>query len=380
MIHDDLGDGLAGIALHEMVVARARGDWSAAHAAAQAVTALPLTGHPDEAGLYRGVPAVGYALRVAGHPAYARTLAELDDETAAIATARVDAGQRRMDRGRPARMAEYDLISGVTGLGVYLLRSGQDAALQQVLDYLVRLLTEPVTAAGHQVPGWWAADAPSGVLEDGPFGAGHANFGLAHGMAGPLALLALAGRAGHTVDGQQRALDEGIAFLVQWARPRDGGAVGWPDLLPLDTFLQGPVAGLPPSRPSWCYGTPGIGRALQLAALDRHDDLARETAEHAVLDSVTDPRQLDRLDEATVCHGWAGLLLTCDRVAADAMSDGIARRLPRLRARLGTHLARHATPKNVGLLTGSAGVLLTLHTLSAPRPVQPGWETCLLLN
>ncbi|CAM5253049.1 lanthionine synthetase C family protein [Streptomyces griseomycini] len=380
MRRDDLGGGLAGAALHEMVLARSRGDWSAAHAAAQAVTAHPLAGHPDEASLYRGVPAVAYALHLAEHPAYARALAELDAETIAIVAARVDAGQRRMDRGRPPRMAEYDLISGLTGLGAFLLRSGRDAALRLVLNYLVRLLTEPITVAGHQVPGWWAADAPSGALGAGAFSTGHANFGLAHGVAGPLALLALAGRAGCTVDGQEHALDEGIAFLTRWVQQFNGGAVGWPGLLPLDAFLQGPVAGMEPERPSWCYGTPGIGRALQLAALARHDALGRQIAERAVLSSLTDPLQLAQLHEATVCHGWAGLLLTCDRVAADAMTPDIAHQLPKIHARLDTHMVRHGIPQDTGLLTGNAGVLLTLHALRTPRPADLGWETCLLLS
>ncbi|MFI9149480.1 lanthionine synthetase LanC family protein [Streptomyces sp. NPDC053367] len=92
------------------------------------------------------------------------------------------------------------------------------------------------------------------------------------------------------------------------------------------------------------------------------------------------PRHLSRIEDATLCHGWAGLLLTCDRIAADATTSAIANELPRLRAHLSEHLVRHEIPENVGLLSGSAGVLLTLHTLSTPRPDDLGWERCLLLN
>ncbi|WP_393073522.1 hypothetical protein [Streptomyces sp. LN704] len=115
MRYDDLGGGLAGTALYERVIAHTRGTWNAARAAAQAVTAQPLNGHPDEASLYRGVPAVAYALDFAKPPANSHTLAGLDAETVAIVAARLDAAQRRMDSGRPPRMAEYDLISGLTG-------------------------------------------------------------------------------------------------------------------------------------------------------------------------------------------------------------------------------------------------------------------------
>lgn len=40
----------------------------------------------------------------------------------------------------------------------------------------------------------------------------HVNFGIAHDVTGPLAFLALARRAGHTVDGQDDALAEGRPF------------------------------------------------------------------------------------------------------------------------------------------------------------------------
>ncbi|MFF0698331.1 lanthionine synthetase C family protein [Streptomyces tendae] len=380
MRHDDLGAGLVGTALQTMVFARSSGRWAEAHAAARAVTAQPLTAHPAQASLYRGVPAVAYALHLADHPAYARTRAELEAETIAIVAERVDAGLRRMDSGRPPRMAEYDLISGLTGLGAFLLRSDRERALERVLNYLVRLLTEPVTVAGQHVPGWWTTDGPSGVTETGVFRMGHANLGLAHGLSGPLALLALATRAGYVVDGQDQALDEGVAVLTRWAQPHANGTVGWPDPVPLDSFLNGPTPGAKPTRPSWCYGTPGIGRAMQLAGLARHDDHARQRAERAVLGSITDPQQLAQLSDATVCHGWAGLLLTCDSIAADAMTPDIARQLPRIHARLDTHRVRHQIPKDAGLLEGNAGVRLTLHTVRTPRPPALGWETCLLLN
>ncbi|GAA2345127.1 lanthionine synthetase C family protein [Streptomyces kunmingensis] len=380
MSHDNLGEGLAGTALYEMVAARAREDWAAAHAAAKAVTARPVTAHPQEASLYHGAPAVAYVLHLGGHRAYARALAELDAEVTAIVTDRLNAAARRMDSTMPPTLREYDLISGLTGLGAYLLHRGRDTVLDQVLHYLVRLITEPLTVDGHQVPGWWAATGPSGTPETGRFAHGHANFGIAHGIAGPLALLALAHRAGHTVDGQEQALAEGIAHLTAWAQPLTGHGVGWPGILPLNAYRRGPVPGTEPARPSWCYGTPGIARALQLAGLALHDADARRLAEHTVLGTVTDSRQLAQLADPSLCHGWAGLLLTADRIASDAIAPDLTGELPALRTHLSNHMVQHAIPESAGLLSGNAGVLLTLHTLSTNRPSIPGWETCLLLN
>ncbi|MFE6894815.1 lanthionine synthetase C family protein [Streptomyces sp. NPDC057694] len=375
---DDLGGGFAGTALYEMVYARAGGNWKAAHVAAKALNAQPVTAHPQHANLYRGAPAVAYVLHTAGHRAYARALAELDAEVVAIAADRLQAAEHRMYSRVPPSMLEYDLISGLTGLGAYLLHRGRDNVLEQVLRYLVRLITEPLTVDGQQVPGWWASTDPRGAPGTEQFLRGHANFGVAHGFTGPLALLALARRTGYTVAGHDQALAEGIAHLTRWAQPLNGGGTGWPECLPLDTFLKGPTSGADPGRPSWCYGTPGIGRALQLAALAVHDDPARRLAEGAVFEAVTDPRQLAQLDDIALCHGWAGLLLAADRIGSDAVAPDITAQLPVLRARFGDLLVRHEIPENGGLLSGNAGVLLTLHSLDAAHPI--GWETCLLLD
>ncbi|MFJ8806079.1 lanthionine synthetase C family protein [Streptomyces sp. NPDC102490] len=380
MNHDDLGGGLAGNALYEMVVAREQGDWRAAHAAAKAISSRPVAAHPAQANLYRGAPAVAYVLHIAGNSAYARSLAQLDAETVAIVSDRLDAAHRRMDNGRPPRLREYDLISGLTGLGAYLLHRGRDNVLNHVLRYLVRLLTGPLTIDGHRVPGWWAATDPRDAVGTGRFAHGHANFGIAHGVAGPLALLALARRAGHTVDGQGDALAEGIAHLTAWAQPFDNGSIGWPELLPLDAYRKGPEPAAAPGRPSWCYGTPGITRALQLAALALHDDTARHLAERTAFQAVTDFRQTCQITEASVCHGWAGLLLATDRIASDAALPDLTGELPGLHARLESAMARAETPEDAGLLTGNAGVRLTQYTLNTSRPLDLGWETCLLLN
>ncbi|MGV9954101.1 lanthionine synthetase C family protein [Streptomyces cellulosae] len=380
MTHDDLATGPAATALYEMVVARETGDWTKAHAAAKAMAAQPITGHPASANLYRGAPAVAYILHTAGHRSYARALAELNAEVIALVVHRLGAAHHRMDKGLPPHLREYDLISGLTGLGAYLLHCELDQALATVLQYLVRLLTEPLVVDGHQVPGWWAATSPSDTLDTGEFTHGHANFGLAHGVAGPLALLALARRAGHTVAGQDDAIAAGITHLTTWAQPLKGGGTGWPECLPLDAYRQGPRPDAAPTRASWCYGTPGIARALQLAALVLDDDTALRVAEHTALQAVTDPRHTRQITDTSLCHGWAGLVLTTERIAADAARPDLHDALPALRDRFTTETQHHLAPEHTGLLTGAPGVLLTLHILTTAHPVDPEWETCLLLT
>ncbi|MEW1922239.1 lanthionine synthetase C family protein [Streptomyces sp. NPDC088360] len=377
----DLGRGLPGSVLHAGLLAQGSGLWEDAHRAARAMASRPATTHPESAGLFHGAPAAAFALHAAGHPAYRSALATLEQPLAAMISARLEAAHRRIDSGRPPRMREYDLISGLTGLGAYLLhRASGPEPLRGVLRYLVRLLTEPVRVGSHDVPGWWTSDGPAGRPDDS-MPAGHANFGMAHGVAGPVALLALAARAGHLVPGRHEALAASCRLLERWAQPAPDGGAAWPETLSVEAWAAGPVPQYRAGRPSWCYGTPGIARALQLAAIACGRQGSRTRAEDLLAACLGDPVQLARVTDLTVCHGWAGLALAADRAAVDASAASSLREMSAdLRAEFTARLVSDPLPQSAGLLTGADGVLLTSHTLNTSRPVGSGWATCLLLT
>ncbi|MEU0840842.1 lanthionine synthetase C family protein [Streptomyces sp. NPDC005962] len=377
----ELGAGLAGTLLRRAVLAHSDSAWEAVHRIARDISAQPATVRPDHASLYRGAPALAYALHTAGHPAYHSALDTLDETVAGLVRAKLATARERMAAGQPPRMREYDLISGLTGLGAWLLhRRTRLELLEYVLRYVVRLLLQPVTVDGRATPGWWTSDCPNGT-PDPAWPYGHGNFGLAHGVAGPVALLALCARAGFSVPRQQQALVHSCRLLEQWSIGVPTGGTAWPETVTADRWRQGPPSSAAPGRPSWCYGTPGIARALQLAALACNRASSQRHAEHTLAACLTDPAQLDSLTDATVCHGWAGLALSTAAAAADtAPGSPLPGQAPLLRDRLAAHLDQHPRPDTPGLLTGSDGILLTLHTLTPTRRVAPAWETCLLLN
>jgi hypothetical protein len=142
------------------------------------------------AGLWHGAPAVAFALRTAGLRGSEPLLDRLDTAIAGMVTRQVSAAQERITARRRPDPGEFDLVRGLTGLGVYLLaRDPQSPHLQAVLSYLVRL-TAPVPvadAAASSVPGWWTGHLPDGKPE-GDYHDGHSDQGMAHGIAGPLAI------------------------------------------------------------------------------------------------------------------------------------------------------------------------------------------------
>ncbi|MGH3769112.1 MAG: lanthionine synthetase LanC family protein [Pseudonocardiaceae bacterium] len=108
--------------------------------------------------------------------------------------------------------------------------------------------------------------------------------------------------------------------------------------------------------------------------------VCQQMAEHSLARCLSDPAQLARITDPALCHGWAGLIATAFCAAADARSPDISAHLPRLIDTLLEHVHADDSPpeRGPGLIEGSAGVALTLHSVTTPT--NPRWQTCLLLN
>jgi lantibiotic biosynthesis protein len=289
--------------------------------------------------------------------------------------------------------SDFDLISGASGIVGYLtsvptLDKAVQEAVHALLDYLLGLI-EPGQAPGQEH--WWCP-SPRFVSEHDRqrYPSGRFNCGLAHGLPGTLAALALAALAGYG----SPALQEALAFVSEWLiqhQIQDEWGITWPAVIPLEQ-ASSPERwrALPPSRTAWCYGAPGIARSLWHAARalreDRYAAVALE-ALHAVLKS---PRSRRRIDGPNLCHGVAGLLLICLHFAHESGDPLILEHIPRLVEQILTQFDPHSPLgfRDIGpggilvdqasFLTGAPGVALAL--LAAANPVTPSWDRLLLLS
>lgn len=365
LAHGQLGTAL----LYAERARRGTGDWNDVHHTLAGIT--PLIDGPD-ANLFLGAPAMTFVLHLAanGTDRYASALRTLDEAVATHIRQRLDAAHARINAGRPTTFAEYDLFRGLTGMGALLLRrQPHGAELKGILEYLVRL-TEPLSGptTNTQV-GWWVGHAPASDTQATP--GGHANSGLAHGITGPLALLSLALRAGVTVDSQESAIRRICAWLDE-IRHTDATSLRWPRWI----SEHGP-ASRTPSTPSWCYGTAGLVRAQQLAAIVLDDGNRKHMAERALLHCLANDRQINKINERGLCHGFGGLLRTVQRVAEDADDAGkFSCHLDHIANRF---LAVPPSEAN-GLLTGKTGAVLAFQDVEAGAAPQGQWDACLLLT
>ncbi|MCP2353245.1 hypothetical protein HD597_000265 [Nonomuraea thailandensis] len=356
------------------------------HAAAE-------SGQARLSGLYNGPLALAFAASCAARPGeYNKILTSIDEHLAVQVPARLRPEWERIEAGIPGAPFEtYDVIGGVAGVGRHLLDRDTGparSALVEILAFLVAL-ARPLAGEHAALPGWWVPHTPHGEPLDG-YG-GHGNLGLAHGVAGPLALLALAWRGGVRVPGQDEAMARIAGWMHDWHRVDEAGAY-WPSWVQREDVEAG-SAGLPRSRTAWCYGVPGAARALQLAgmALDRPD--WRRFAVDALRSTLTLPDEGHGVQDAGLCHGWAGLLHLTRLVARDADDaelTGAADRLAGQAVDLYDPQAafgfRAATLHEQdwldlpGFLEGSAGIALALHAYAADQPAASGWDAALLVR
>ncbi|MFJ8477020.1 lanthionine synthetase C family protein [Kitasatospora sp. NPDC094011] len=367
-----LAKGAAGQALLRIEqAATGHGSWNSVHAHLAEAMNGGVSAGPGM-GLFYGAPAAAYAVHSAtiGPGRYQRAIRALDEAVETTTRARLAAAHTRIDRSHTPEFAEYDLLYGLTGIGAHLLRHHRGGELlEEVLTYLVRL-TDPLP---NGLPGWWTHLAPSGERSPDYLG-GHGNLGLAHGISGPLALLSLATRHGVTVLGQPVAIRRILAWLDAWCQDGPTGP-WWPEVVTRPEEADRRTRQRGPLRPSWCYGTPGLARAQQLAGLALADAARRQLAEAAVLGCLADPAQIGELpDDGGLCHGTAGLYQSVWRIAQDSTSPQFAEHLDALAALLpepGEELA--------GLLDGTTGTALARAT-AATGAALSGWDSCLLLN
>lgn len=300
----------------------------------------------------------------------------------ATATSSAYRDQLRQGMASPT-WALYDIITGLSGVGRILLAglaAGNREAEQGLVAILDTLTTMIATPRSRSRPGWWlpAAGHPSarGVPPSGA-----AETGMAHGIAGPLALLSIAASAGWSVSGQADAIQAAASWLLAWQVP---GTRSWPPRVTGAELDSGQPTSVPGRRDAWCYGAPGIGRALILAGRALGSPVLIEAGQSAQDMLARRAVQHWDIEGPAICHGTSGVLqsttATSPATAELAASATIAAHDPRYAFGF-RQLQGGAPSDDPGLLTGAAGIALVLADHGRVASITPStrWDAVLLL-
>lgn len=338
-------------------------------------------------GLFGGLAGLAFAARSLSRDG-TRYRGLLDTLDANLSARALDQARTLVGRHGVA-VSEFDLITGLSGIGAYFLYRGfgppVDVALRATLKGIVTL-----TDTKDGVPHWYT---PSHLIADESmaklYSMGNLNCGLAHGIPGPLALMALALESDVSVEGLNAALVRTAEWLARH-RTSDAFGVNWPTIVPFSPDGVVPPGSLDSSRAAWCYGTPGVARALWLAGqvLD-HEDLCQLAIE-GMAAVYRRPVPKRRIDSPTFCHGVAGLLQVTLRFAHDTGLPFFKEAATSLCEQL---LSRYDPDRALGfssiepegnlvdrpgLLDGAPGVVLAM--LAAATDIRPTWDRLFLLS
>ncbi|MFF4605294.1 lanthionine synthetase C family protein [Streptomyces sp. NPDC001339] len=400
-----LANGLPGTALLYGELARTDEGWRQVAHRHLAAAGRIMNSAPSR-GLFSGPAALLAAAQTCAGPeghygSLRRRLATwvAEDQTERLRAFRV----RAQSGGAGVDWAAYDLINGLSGTARLLLDAASDpaetsptveSALTESLRHLIHV-TEPVRIDGHEVPGWWVpAELQISRQDRQAYPHGDLNLGMAHGIAGPLAVLCSAYESGREEQGMHDAMHRIAEWLLSWTLRDDAGPY-WP----ARAAWEQEVAPRRPqelfTRTAWCYGTPGVAAALFRAgrAMDRPDWCG--AAVEGLRAALRRDESLWAVEGATICHGYAGLLRVAARVnqavddpelnagcqrltgkvlacADEAVPFGF-RHLMRFPVVAGSPV-RHRSVDTAGMLEGAAGVALSL--LSADDGALP-WDRTL---
>ncbi len=282
--------------------------------------------------------------------------------------------------------ANYDLVSGCVGWGIYSLERADRSTAQECIEGIVNWLDQTAEKSAEGIT-WHTAPVllPEHQRKEAPNG--YYNLGLAHGIPGILTFLAGAYQAKISQAKVSELLEGAVSWMLKKQLPEGLSAQFG--------FWFYPGVEQKSSRHAWCYGDPGIATPLLCAAraLGR-EDWEKKALEIGVSSAQRSFEEAGVVDPG-ICHGAAGLahifnrlyLETKHPVFAEAVRNWVKQTLQMRRPgtgvagfsarRMGDNHEPYWEPEK-GLLEGAAGIGLAL--LGASLQSDLSWDRFLAIS
>ena len=225
----------------------------------------------------------------------------LHGESEPDATAELDEVLLEAVRAAPWQW-DWDLISGLAGIGLYALSHPEPGFAQEAVEHIVARLAEltvecPTGIAWRTEPGLMTATNAKA------YPAGRFDQGVAHGVPGVIGFLGAAYERGIARQPTRALLEGALAWMYANMRPEDGGS----------RFAYFPPV-MANTRSAWCYGDPGVSATLLRVGVLIGDKPLRELAASIACRAARLPIEQAGVVDTTLCHGSAGLAHIFNRI------------------------------------------------------------------
>lgn len=260
----------------------------------------------------------------------------------------------------------FELIKGISGTTRYLMEYLDDVdvfkMVCRITDYMIERSNDRVIL-GHSVPGWeYTPNDLEKRYLDYEMPNGCINYGISHGMGGPLTVLALLYDKKVAVSKIKTTIEK-ILFEYKKAAYYVDDIINWPGRISVEQYLGYKTYPQKHHQVSWCYGSIGILRGMFIGA--------KALGDNALIDFIVDEMlkiaQLDAskllLSSPMVCHGYTGVALIMDQMYRDTGNKIFDKSTERVVKIIDNLLDDSVILKQWSYLEGFSGIIQGLNTI-----------------
>jgi hypothetical protein len=262
----------------------------------------------------------------------------------------------------------YDLISGLVGIGVYLLERLPRPSARRYLERVIYHLDRSATATEDEIRVWRTSPAHMSSSERMLCPVGGYNLGVAHGIPGVIRFLSECVANSIRPTKSRALLDEAVKWVLMQVDPFDGS--NFPCWITPGRVIKR-------TRLGWCYGDLGTAASLFQTA----EIIGNSPLKMSMLDVLR--RCAERVPQRTtnvgICHGCLGVAHVFNRIYHSCgevvfRTRAIEYYLHGASAFMSFGSADHKW----GFLEGNCGSVLAL--LAGISSIEPAWDRSLLLS
>lgn len=342
-------------------------------------------------GLFGGISGMAYVFKY---------LSDIEDRYVKISEVfdqkvqeQLEATLKNIDKAGGEHSSVYDLIGGLTGLCNYLLLSAKYdnksyALLRDVLD-LFKFWSNIEKSLGFHTSSLNSTGYEKST--DEKYNSVSLNLGLAHGIAGPLSLLSFANNMGLTVPDDKDTASNIFRMIEKSTWSSEYGlevpGVYFPEVT-VDRVEKHIT------RSAWCYGNPGVARAISLAGISFGEQEWVALSGDLAVSICNKPLEALQIEAPILCHGRLGTSLILKRMSEDYSSDYLSDLCKnKSEELLETVIAEFKDDtasgyynysssidpyEDISIMDGSVGIMMALLTYYKREP-QLTWEQILLI-
>ena len=268
---------------------------------------------------------------------------------------------------KPVEYQTYDMTLGLSGVLYYFLQQKQWVAKEvkdkicKLLEVLVSFSNEKLYKKKPSIGFHILAEQQVGTQDEREMKNGHINFGMAHGMLGPLIVMTKARSLGYQIRGLDEAIQR-IFHLYQVFCTEENGLLRYPKKLPIEDYWQRKCSNLSINS-GWCYGNAGVVRGLMKVTYYMGWKSEYSYYTQKLINIINqDIREYNFKGNPVVCHGLCSIISIQIAAYQETKNESFLKTINRNIQEVIKEYQKRSKQNelDLGVLGGEGGIILTL--------------------